>query len=850
MRKLIAGLSLLTGTFVVLADALPWEFDASAQTISDGTWTLMAKDLGGKCLRIGLDADERSDGRTNSPWAFPVEIATPSTMRMDLTGAVYTKGQVGDESALWKITEVKEKAFADAPEGLVTEFIAPLTLTKYGYQTFNNTKGLTEAVFNCPELVGAFCNWGWDFTHASLSRLVLNFPKVEKIGTTPDEAKGSLSHATFSETDLSTWDLTGVKSVGDGALQAGGNKSCSGGPTGDLLLPNVEEVGDGAFNCWTRVSSVALGTQGTLKSLGKTLFWNPDAKSGLAVGPKKIDFGKSWNFSVHEQAFYAELPGKVDAWPDGMPLPLEEICFASHAPSVETIDRILALQVPGENGTKPVVISAPMDDVTWQMLCRPFADEAEEAAARATGRDVIGVYVRADGMRVAWLCPRTTVTAMVRDADSSAGSVTIMTNGVPIASGTELMCGTEVTVTAMPALPTMRISWEGALPDGTTPTEASFTFRVGRSPSVFTAVFSCVWEYDAESKTLSDGVWTLNAEPMNVEARKLRIAQTTNVVETARKSELNLMGYVYTKGMVGSADALWTIVEIDFSAFRDFSITSFDAPTTLATFGGQIFNNGQFLSRVSFKCPNLTKFGEWGYMFRAGVANMVFDAPLLGEIGKTGADFSNVTFSKTDLSMWNLTSLTNIYENGFSIVGPGPEGVLILPNLNVAGNFAFKGWKNLTAAALGTNGTLKTLGSQIFAGNTAALKRLYFGASAAFTAQSDTFLAASDIPLPLEEVWFAGAAPSAEVLDCILALRSVAADGTKPVKIYAPMLKRSWQTHCRPIESAERQAAQTVSRRTGHRVVGVYQTLDGHRVAWLMQRPGLDYLAGFQFIIR
>lgn len=852
-KKMISGLALVAMAFVGSAAESVWEYDPAAQTLSDGTWTLMATNTSGKCLRLGLGEKERTDGRTGAPWAFPAAIDTLRRGRLDLTGAIYTKGQEGVESKRWAITEVMDNAFDGISSGIVTAFIAPTTLTKYGMQTFYTTKGLTNAVFNCPELTGTFCIWGNDFAHSDITRLVLHLPNVTKVGNNEQQV-GNFNTSTLAETDLSSWDLTRVKVVGFNALRAGGNKRRSGGPKGHLALPNVETICDGAFDGWTRVSSVAFGTKGTLKSLGRTLFWNPDAKSGLAAGPTKIDFGKSWDFSVDPQAFYAELPGKVSACPDGLPLPLEEVWFAGPAPSVETLDRILVLRTPGDDGSKPLTIFAPLEDeATWRTLCRPFADETEEAAARATGKNVAGVYVRADGVRVAWLVNRTvfeTVTATPRLADPSAGTVTITTNGVAVASGTELVRGTEVTVTATPAQQTTRVSWEGTLPDGTTPTDSSFTFTVGRGPSTFTAVFSRAWEYDAEAKTLSDGVWTLNATPTDANARHLKIEQTTNAVEKARTGGLNLMGRIYTKGAVGSDAARWTIVEIGYGAFNGFSIASFDAPTTLVTFGGQAFNGAMSLSRVNIQCPNLTKFGEYGFMFGNSVANLVFDVPLLGAIGKTGKDFAYETFSETDLTTWNLSGLTNVYNAGFAILGPGPKGTLSLPNINMASNFAFAGWKNLSAVALGTNGTLKALGSQIFSGNTAALKRLDFGTSAAFTAQPDTFLAAADTPLPLEEVWFAGSAPSVETLDCILAQRSVATDGTKPVKIYAPMMKPSWQVVCRPIASTERAAAQAVRRRTGHHVVGVYETQDGRRVAWLMQNPGFDYSVGCLLIIR
>lgn len=850
MKRLIVGFAFVAAAFVAYADESVWEYDADTQILSDGAWTLMAKDLGNRTLRLGIGKDDRTDGRTSEPWAFPAAIDASSAGRLDLTGAIYTKGRTDDESARWTITEIMDGAFS-AVDDRVTAFVAPPSLTKFGMRVFRYNTGLMDVVFNCPELTGTFCIYGIEFTGSAIPRLVLDMPQVTTIGG------ANFNKATLGETDLSTWNLSNVKTLANGALAASANKSRSGGPTGDLDLPNVETIGDGAFDCWTRVSSVAFGTNGTLKSLGKTLFWNQGAKDGLAAGPTKIDFGKSWNFTVHEQAFYAELPGKVSVWPNGMPLPLEEIWFASKAPSVETLDRILVLQESGADGAKPVKIYAPTDDETWQAICRPFADEAEAAAAQATGEAVVGVYARADGARVAWIVKRpfASVSVATRASSTMGGTVSLMAGGAPVESGTELCLGTEVTVTATPAKETMQVSWEGTFPDGTTPTGRSFTFTVSGAVS-FHAVFTPAWEYDADAATISDGYWTLKVEQVDAVARTLKIPTTAETLDATHTGELNLMGPIYAKGAVGEEAQRWTIVEIAAQAFckATASMTSFYAPTTLTGIGWQAFNDIGTLENVVLKCPNLTaEFGLWGYMFGgSGMARFVLDLPKLTVIGRGDSpNFRNATFQETDLAEWDLTNLKTIHDNGFALNNDiGPQGVLVLPNVETVGTNAFKGWTRHTAAALGTNGTLKTLGSKIFANNTAALKKLDFGTSAAFTVEADTFLASDDTPLPLEEVWFAGEAPSVEVLDALLALRAVGDDGTKPVKIYAPMMKDSWQAVCAGFASGERTVARAIRRQTGHRVVGVYVTQDGRRAAWLVQNPNFPYSSGLMFLIR
>ena len=174
----------------------------------------------------------------------------------------------------------------------------------------------------------------------------------------------------------------------------------------------------------------------------------------------------------------------------------------------------------------------------------------------------------------------------------------------------------------------------------------------------------------------------------------------------------------------------------------------------------------------------------------------------------------------------------------------------MLPNIETICDKAFFNWRRVTSAALGTNGKLNTLGAYIFANNTDSLIKIDFGTSSEFSVSNNTFLANETTPCPIEEIWFSDKSPSVKTLDNILALRTVGEDGSKPVKIYAPMMEDSWKALCQPFTSEERAAARKIKKQTGHRVVGVYETQDGRRVAWLMQNPNFEYTTGVLFIIR
>lgn len=375
-----------------------WEYDAATepQTISDGFWTLVVSNTKDRNLTLGVVKDNRTDGRTSSPWAYPATIPNSMKGELDLSGPIYTKGQIGNAAECWTITANCDKAFGD--DNRVTSFYSPTVgLVNFGSQVFNGATAVTNMVLNCPDAIGKIAPWGYEFNRSSYDRFVLNMPKIEAIGNGTSTLFNS---ATFVDTDLAEWDLSGMKTVTARGLCVAGTT----GPRGDLRLPNVETIGEDAFDGWTRVSSVAFGTNGTLKSIGKMLFWNPTAKNGPAAGPTKMDFGTSWDFTVDPQAFYGEFKGK-NGCSDNVPIPLKEVWFASKAPSVEALDNILALQEVAEDGTKPVKIFAPMMEKTWKALSQTFtADELKQALAmKAEGLRVVGVYRTAAGKRVAWL---------------------------------------------------------------------------------------------------------------------------------------------------------------------------------------------------------------------------------------------------------------------------------------------------------------------------------------------------------------------------------------------------------------------------------------------------------------
>lgn len=381
---------LMKDTSLRLRFSPQWEVDVTPQipTISDGVWTLLVDIVTGQAgssdrrLKVGYRPPRnhsRPDLRTIFPWVYPAgDPPPPPCAELDLSGPVVTRG---NESDRWTIVEIVDEAFRGMPSGLVS-FYAPETLTYYGGQIFNGSTTLENMVFNCPDLVGEFGRWGWSLGDCNLRRLVINAPQLTRFGAQ------NFARSSFDSSDFAEWDLTGVVDLGECSLRAGQFNAV--GIRGALRLPNVEFVGRSAFLHQKRITSAELGTNGKLLSLGKTIFWGNDGSL------KKIDFGFSSAFTVDPEVLYVT---------DDSALAVEEFWFSGRAPSVETLDRLLALRELGEDAEKPIKIFVPLTESSWRALTKPIAadEQGEAELLREDGLTVGGVYARADGVRIAWL---------------------------------------------------------------------------------------------------------------------------------------------------------------------------------------------------------------------------------------------------------------------------------------------------------------------------------------------------------------------------------------------------------------------------------------------------------------
>ena len=740
---------------------------------------------------------------------------------------------IEDESGTqWTIEEFASACLrnANAP---YTTIVFPKELKSSSGQQLNiNGKTLVSVTIDCPNWAGSIET----YFISSANSGVINLPKITTI-----------YHASLSiGGDVTDWNLEGIENFIDSPFNWTAQK-------GVLNLPSVKAMGRVANNM--QYDRVLLGTRHlSLESVSDGAF---KTASGANRYVYEVVLGGAKGWTIGSGAFLAMnlarvyMVGAVPTFADtsvafGLNKAEKEMVF--YVPDTEEWAEIRA---NAEELTVEEIDEFKAAHPDWAV---PFGVVAADVF-QTEYPQYIGTLDPAD------FGVYSSVSVGNRSSAQYGDTVSISVNGETLTSS-EVPYGTEVTVTAAPKNATTVVSWEGKLPDGTTPTGNSFTYTATEN-AAFYAVFANPWEYDAEAGTISDGYWTIPVAIKESDAHTLMIegSKASEVMTSDQIGELNLSGPIYTKGSVGIETEKWTLVELAYRAFHSIpaKVTSFYAPTTITTVGGQLFNGCSTITNFVFACPSLTgNFGDWGYMAgNSSPSRVVLNTPNLKSVGQyhtqKTCSFLNATFVDTDLSEWDLTNLKEVKNNGFetSKTDGGPQGDLILPNVVTVNTNAFYNWKRVESAALGTNGTLKVLGATIFANNTTALKKLDFGKSCDFTTEETTFLANDTTALPIEEVWFADKAPSTTTLDNILALKgeSDTALTTDSVKVFAPLSLKSWRDITTPLTDDEESAKATLKAQ-GYKVIGAYVKTTGERAAWLVQNPAFKYTQGFMLIIR
>ncbi len=835
------------GAFAAVADTSPcWVYYPSESVISNDDavgkstgWVLNVAVVDANAYTLQLGNGSRGDAFKT----FGGTTLDLSERIEDASGTQWTITKFGGDALRATDDEMGAK--------LPTDVVLPQELTSAPGQHFNNRPEgakIKSITMDCPEWAGEISAYFLSDAESAVVKL----PKITKLNA------GSLGAAG----DASAWDLSGVLEVADGAFNWKAQ-------TGTLNLPNVRKMG--YVGTSMHHDRVALGTAScSLEEVSSGAFVKNQGDHWYHV--KEFVIGGAEGWKVGSGAFAVDLLERVYMVGAVPTFTNSAVAFGLTNAAAKTMAFYVQTNVAA--WAEIAKAATPLTDAeieefktahpTWDV---PFAVVSSNVFQTANDQ-----YLGAIANRYKAFGTKVPVSISNRAAGQYAGdAVTFKVDGEDWTDDTSMLpIDSEITVTAASTDANTKISWEGTLPDGTTPTGSSFTFTPTEANAIALNVrFTHAWEYDAEAQTISDGYWTLVVK--NTSGRALQLgagaadrsdgrtgepwALPANY-ESKGLAELDLTGTIYTKGKVGSEDEAWTITSILDKAFKGANgfISSFYAPTTLKSMGMQVFNGvWSGLENVVFECPEMTgAFGVWGYEFNsAPIKRLVLSLPKIESIGHgTPSCFGSMSLTDTDLATWDLTELKEVNESGLKVngSGPGPDGELVLPNIETLGAMAFINWTRLSSAALGTNGTLKTVGAYLF-GNNTGLKKLDFGESVGFTADENAFMSTDSTPLALEEVYFTGTTPpSVATLDALVKGRTVGEDGSKPVVIYAPMQKSEWQA-LKGEMTADEQTQALALRKKGVRVEGVYVTQDGRRVVWLAMHPTCHY-SGLILILR
>lgn len=343
-----------------------WVYDASTATIANGNWIIKVSEVSAtkRTLRIGSNTANGT---------YSTAFTGVGSGVLDFNGRI--RDTLGKE---WTLVDVKRYAMCRAREWTSTDttesfavdhpqmVVLPETLTSMSPDVFNFNQNkqfpLAEVVLIAPNLAGELA-----FTVNGamlLERMTLRVPKVTSLGPTLIWQGGPLN-----ETDVTDWDLSSVRTIGEGAFQ--GSK----GMRGVLKFPALEDLGSRNFKDHTKLDGVVLATNLTLVSVGSNVFLNATAlrsvvfgnsKSGVVVGENAFNGATG----VEDVAFL----GPRD----------ETLADAALTGVVATTgDKVATVRASSALGWN-VSVSAPVGD---EILAKPFS--------------AAGVY-RA-GSRKAWL---------------------------------------------------------------------------------------------------------------------------------------------------------------------------------------------------------------------------------------------------------------------------------------------------------------------------------------------------------------------------------------------------------------------------------------------------------------
>lgn len=685
--------------------AANWTYDTSANTITDGNWTLKVFTRSDNYIGLGSSFGATTDGNAYVSGAGDLDLTRPI-----LTSAGVT----------YLLTDVTTGALAIG-DGNLTSVKFPRSLGAFlrmggsGASYAGNcnwprclvnsagtvSTSITNIVMDCPQVLhvdtASSVLWNLSNGGTQLKNLTLRLPKAQSMGKRAFFCANSTDCRALADVDVSTWDLTGLETIGDEAMM----NICA---TGVLDLARVETIGTSAFANDVGLDGVELSANRcTLKTLGAAAFQN-------ATALKHVTIGGDNGLVLGANAFNGCSS-------------LVSVIFTGAKPTFDLGSATTPVFGADAQAARSIAFYVNTNRADWaQVVSGATPLSAAEQAAFAAAHPELPVPFGVVGAEVFHTATEQLLGCAERyysletACDTFFGDSVSVTTPANCRRNGKIRAGSRIAVTAE-----INAAKNGAFAawccdvDDTQRTANPLVFAIERDTYLFARI-THPWTFDASAKTLSNGNWTLNAYVSSGSNLSLGLASggtTSGDVFNTTDGEgvLDLGGAISdASGKTYKITAFNNNLPACPSSGKGMGMTAFFSPGTLTTvyrsWGANVGANLGWptLRLMVLDEPCSCAFAGWSctLSMQWELERLVLRLPNVYHFnGNSGAFFWGADAFKTDVGWWRLDSvhtigsmfarLGQIDDAGGTNPGAAFYGVLKLPK---AGNIQYQAFVN------------------------------------------------------------------------------------------------------------------------------------------------------------
>ena len=368
------------------------------------------------------------------------------------------------------------------------------------------------------------------------------------------------------------------------------------------------------------------------------------------------------------------------------------------------------------------------------------------------------------------------------------------------------------------------------------------------------AVFAKEWTYNESAKTMTDadGKWTVSVNSIaNLEQGELTVYKAVAPFND-ETGTLDLRDIVLVKGenkyQITSLKLHLQEMEESYAT----GVTNFYANHVVGTIPKKMFSNSKFLKDVKISGEGVMDLGKNVFSGCTVLESVELDCPNMVTMGES-AFYSCVNLAG-DIQDVVPSSVTNVGSSAFRMDSAGGNtgltGTLVLTNLSVMGGMAFRKCTGLTGVDL--RGPITSFSGNTFNG-CSGIKTAVFDMPNLTSVKYDSGSWSGDFyGVSFSRMTFLGKALAQEVIDKLLGGVSVVAattDADKKCTMYVSWKQEGWAELAQSVDSTTKEA-KYIPTSEGKNFMGVYETADGKRKAWMVHRASPHDSSAFVIRVR